>query len=260
MPIPETSRGAGRFRLALLVSLLLHGAILFLPRQEPPAANPPARHLQARLGRPSVRPAPPAPVVALPPAKPQAAPRPAAPRGEARRGSKPAREDARRFPDSPPSPLPTGQDLAQRALAAARDIGRRPAEREEAGSEILERLPDSPPVDPFSLEMYLDALVKKLNRSAAYVSKDPRARGVKKAAVQVRLAPDGSLAAFRVLYANDQQAEIDFIRGVVERAVPFSPFSADMRRSARSLALTICIEPGGDGGFGFTRRQGGGGC
>jgi hypothetical protein len=153
-------------------------------------------------------------------------------------------------------------DLAQRSLAMARDIGRQQAMTEKDGSEVLERLPNSPPVNPFSLEMYLDALVKKLNRSAGFVRNDPRSKGVKNASVEVRLNPDGTLKSFKVLNAADQQEEIAFVKSVVEQSIPFAPFPSDIGRSAKSLAMVICIIPGsaGGGGFGFTRNPGGRGC
>ncbi|MGB2903631.1 MAG: hypothetical protein WBB96_09460, partial [Candidatus Dechloromonas phosphoritropha] len=152
--------------------------------------------------------------------------------------------------------------LAQRSLAMAREYGRQQARQEREGSEILERLPNSEPPDPFSLEMYLDALVKKLNRSAGFVRNDPRTRGLKNAAVRVRLNPDGSLQSFKILNAGDQQDQIAFIRSVVEQSVPFAPFPSDLRRSAKSLNMTICIQPSqsGSGGFGFSRLPDGRGC
>jgi hypothetical protein len=160
--------------------------------------------------------------------------------------------------EDPRQPPP---DLAQRSLAMAREYGREQARHDESGEATLERLPNSPPVDPFSLEMYLDALVKKLNRSAGFVRNDPRSKGVKSALVQVKINPDGSLRSFKVLNAGDQQAEISFIKSVVEQAVPFAAFPADMRRSARSLGMMICIMPPSlSGGFGFSRSPDGGKC
>jgi hypothetical protein len=152
--------------------------------------------------------------------------------------------------------------LAQRSLAMAREYGRQQARQEQEGSEILERLPNSEPPDPFSLEMYLDALVKKLNRSAGFVRNDPRTRGLKNAAVRVRLNPDGSLQSFKILNAGDQQDQIAFVKSVVEQSVPFAPFPSDLRRSAKSLNMTICIQPAqsGGGGLGFSRLPEGRGC
>jgi len=110
--------------------------------------------------------------------------------------------------------------------------------------------------------MYVDGLVRRLNRSAGFVRNDPRSKGVRQASVQFRLNPDGSLKSFSVLNMGDQAEEIAFIKSVVERSIPFAPFPADLNRSARSLAMTICIVPGsaGGGGFGFTRNANGRGC
>ena len=158
-------------------------------------------------------------------------------------------------------------DLAERSLAMAREHTREALRdgsrnRQDALSDLIERIPDSPPVDPFSLEFYLDSLVKKLNRSASFVKNDPRSRGVQAAAIEVRINPDGSLKSFTVTRSGDQQAEIAFVKSVVEQAVPFSAFPPDIVRSARSLGLMICIQPtgSGNGGFGFTRRPEGSGC
>ena len=153
-------------------------------------------------------------------------------------------------------------DLAQRSLAMAREFGRQQAAEEKEGSEVLERVPNSAPVDPFSLEMYLDSLVKKLNRSAGFVRNDPRSKGLKVASVEIRLNPNGTLKSFKVLNAADQQDEIAFVKSVVEQALPFSPFPADIAMAAKSLAMVICIMPANSsaGGFGFTRLPGGRGC
>ena len=151
--------------------------------------------------------------------------------------------------------------LAQRALAMATAIGQAP-QHEKNSSELVERLPDSPPPDPFSLEMYLDSLVKKLNRSAAFVKNDPRQMGIKLASVVIRLNPDGSLKNFEILNAGDQKDNIAFIRSVVERAVPFASFPSDLRKSAKSLGLLICIEPSSlnGGEIGFPRLEDGRSC
>lgn len=169
---------------------------------------------------------------------------------------------------SKPRPRPqAAPDLAERSLAMAREAGRQPA-REGSRSpqhdpaQLVERIAGSPPIDPFSLDFYLDSLLKKLNRSAAFVKNDPRSRGVQPAAIEVRINPDGSLKSFTVTRTGDQQAEIAFVKSVVERAIPFAAFPPDIVRSARSLGLMICIQPTGsnNGGFGFTRRPEGSGC
>jgi hypothetical protein len=152
--------------------------------------------------------------------------------------------------------------LAQRSMSMAREMARQDARQEEAEMAVVERLPNSPPIDPFGLELYLEALIKKLNRSASHVRNDPRAQGVKVAAVLVKLNPNGSLRSFKVINAGDQQDEIAFVRQVVEQAVPFAAFPADIQRSARSLSMMICIMPpkAGGSGFGFTRQADGRGC
>ncbi|MBP6801488.1 MAG: hypothetical protein KA128_10145, partial [Zoogloea sp.] len=172
--------------------------------------------------------------------------------------------EARSKPQPRPQPAP---DLAERSLAMAREAGRQ-AHREGSRSPqhdpamLVERIAGSPPIDPFSLDFYLDSLLKKLNRSASFVKNDPRSRGVQAAAIEVRINPDGSLKSFTVTRSGDQQAEIAFVKSVVERAVPFAAFPPDIVRSARSLGLMICIQPtgSGNGGFGFTRRPEGSGC
>lgn len=150
--------------------------------------------------------------------------------------------------------------LAQRSLAQAAELGRQQARRDEQGLLMLERRPDTPPPDPFSLDLYLDGIVRRLNRSAAFVRNDPRSRGVKPAAVQFRINPNGSLKSFAVLNAGDQQEEIAFIRSVVERSIPFAAFPPDIDRAARSLGVTICIQPSHAGGFGFSRLPDGRAC
>ncbi|RLJ65035.1 hypothetical protein [Sulfurisoma sediminicola] len=248
--------------------------ILFFPRQEPRIADHPARRIEATLApRPSAPPAaePPAAAPAeIAPFKPQVTRKLLALEKSEKRladaappaWSKAEREDMNKFLRELDDQAKAGPDLAQRSLNMARAAGRQQARRDDEDDVLLERLPNSPPVDPFSLEMYLDGLVKKLNRSAAFVRNDPRSRGMKTAAVLIRLNPNGSLRSFRVLNAGDQQAEIEFIRSVVERAVPFSAFPADIQKSAQSLAMIICILPAhlGGGGFGFARIPDGSRC
>jgi hypothetical protein len=154
-------------------------------------------------------------------------------------------------------PKPT---LAQRSLAMAREEARQAARQEKSELLTLERRPNSPEPDPFSLELYFEGLLKNLNRSSAYVKNDPRSRGVRTAAVQFRINPDGTLKSFVVLNAADQGEEIAFIKAVVDRAAPFSPFPPDLNRSARSMAVRICILPSQGGGFGFSRASDGRGC
>jgi len=269
MPLQDPPRPRHSLNLAIALSVLLHGLVLFVPTHAPRTEKPAAR-LEARLAPPT----PLAPTEVVPKPQPPA-PRPtparrpvlAVAKGKGRsvapqpKWTVAQKQEMDSFLDELNTQAKTRPNLAQRALAAARDFGRQQASQEDEGSAILERLPNSPPVDPFSLEMYLDALVKKLNRSAAFVKNDPRTKGVKNAAVQVRLNPDGSLKSFRILNAGDQKDEIAFIKSVVEQSVPFSPFPRDLKQSAGSLSMVICIQPGnGGGGFGFTRMPGGHSC
>src|SRR5574337_250112 len=78
---------------------------------------------------------------------------------------------------------------------------------------------------------------------------------MKKAQLVIRINPSGGLRNFEVVEAGDRQDDIEFIRSVVNRAVPFAAFPPDIVKSAQSLALVICIRPPGsaDSGFGFSR-------
>lgn len=269
MPRPGTPHLPIR---AFALSLALHGLILFLPEQPPPGANRPKARLEASLTQPvPVVPASPSKSSARKaPVKPKAARRllaldqknPGLTSQPTRQWSVAEKEEMNNFLDelnSQNRPAPT---LAQRSLALARESGREQARQDGEENVTLERLPNSPPVDPFSLEMYLDALVKKLNRSAAFVHNDTRAKGVRNALVKVKLNPDGSLRSFQVLNAADQRDEIAFIKAVVEQAVPFAAFPADLQKSARSLGMLICIRPANSSGtgFGFSRDTSGRSC
>jgi len=276
MSPPENLRIQWSLRLALLLSLIAHGVILALPTQTPQVEERAATRIEASLVRQPPMPQQPATPAIIPaPAKTREAKQqqqrkilamdkaqgraatPAAPRWSVAQ-----KEEMNSFLRELDGQARQAPDLAQRSLAMARDIGRQQAATEKEGSEVLERVPNSPPVDPFSLEMYLDSLVRKLNRSAGFVRNDPRGRGLKVAAVEIRLNPNGSLKSFKVLNAADQQDQIAFVRSVVEQSVPFSPFPADIGKSAKSLAMVICIMPANasGGGFGFTRNPGARGC
>jgi hypothetical protein len=275
MPYPDRGTARNPLLVAYACSIALHAAILFIHRQQPPrlAAAPP---LSATLSpRAQVRPEPQRPVpvpetrtqpAAKPAAKPLARPRIlAADKGKGpaipaeRKWTAAEKQEMDRFLEELGGPARPAQppSLAQRSLAMAREYGRQQARQEENGTAVLERRPDSPPPDPFSLDLYMDGLIRRLNKSATFVKNDPRAKGVQKAAVQFRLNPDGSLKSFTVLNAGDQAGEIAYIRAIVERAAPFSPFPPDIDRAAKSLGVTICIQPAsGFGGFGFARMEG----
>lgn len=285
---PAPSR---RLLFALAVSVAAHALVLLLHVEKP--ETPPQPALQARLApvaaapKADVRPPAPAP---RPKAKPTARPAPTPDRPRILTARKPS-TTTQRAAESPPKwtvaqkeemdnfldelateakarPTPPKPDLAERSLGMAREIARESAREGARESrrhrddpfDLIERIPNSPPIDPFSLEFYLDSLVKKLNRSASFVKNDPRARGIQPASVEVRLNPDGSLKSFIVVRSGDQQEEIAFVKSVVNQAAPFSAFPPDIAKSARSLALMICIQPPslGGGGFGFTRKSGSG--
>lgn len=151
---------------------------------------------------------------------------------------------------------PKGGELSQRAIAMARQSGQRPLDDDED-------MAPSPPtangkaIEPFSLEMYFDAFVRKLNRSAAFVKNVPRARGSRKALVQISLNSDGSLKSYRVLRSADQEEEIAYIKSVIDRASPFSAFPPDIRNVRDSLSILMCIFPAHEGeGGGFSRSFG----
>ena len=275
----DTGRKQRALQWALALSLLLHGLVLLIPQKETPVSRPPATRLEASLASPTQKPqtAPVPPPAAAPnkpaPSKPQQARRPVLainkPKGPAASQSAPKwtvaqkaeMNDFLRELESQAQARPH-PDLAQRSLSMAREFARQQGKQDREGSEILELLPNAQPVDPFSLEMYLDALVRKLNRSAGFVRNDPRSQGIKKASVQVKLNPDGTLNNFRIVNAGDQQDRIAFIKAVVAQAVPFAPFPSDLKRSASALNMVICIQPAGGsgGGFGFSRLPEGSGC
>ncbi len=123
-------------------------------------------------------------------------------------------EDVRR------RPRPT---LAERSREMARNEAREQARQQGENRATLEMRANAEPPDPFTLGMYVDGLIRRLNRSAAFVKNDPRSSGVRPAAVQFRLNPDGTLKSFVVLNAGDQASEIAFIQAVVERSAPFAP-------------------------------------
>lgn len=275
-PMPEEVRIVQSARQplhwAIAVSLAFHAAVLFYPRLHPEIADHPVRRLEARLvprpseplaAVPAPAPANAPPAARVPPVrqkllaleKPQTPPAPAAPQA----WSKADKADMNQFIRELEPPARASPDLAQRALAMARSVGRQQARQDDDSEVLVERRPDGPPPDPVSLEMYMDSLVKKLNRSAAFVKNDPRSLGVKTAAVLVRIGPGGALQSFKVLYSGDQKDEIAYIQSVVERAAPFAAFPADLQKSVNSVAMMICILPAhlSGGGIGFARVEGG---
>ena len=154
---------------------------------------------------------------------------------------------------------PAGIELSQRALAMARAVGR---QRESEAEESPPQAANTRIVEPLSLQMYFDAFIRKLNRGAAFVKREPGGNGFHKALVQIILNPDGSLKSYHVIRASDQQVEIAYIKSVVDLAAPFSAFPSDIRSAMDSFSVLLCIFPGreGEGSGGFSRSFGGQDC
>lgn len=275
MIFPETPIERRALVVALVVSLAIHGLLLFISNQKPRQGSTLPR-IEASLARQPKPLAVPAAQPPDPPKKQATRPNKSPARQRVMAIQQASRSTAHSAPkwtvaetaemndflnelagESRANPKPT---LAQRSLAMAREDARQMAQQDIAELLTLERRPNSPEPDRFSLELYFDGLLKSLNRSSAYVKNDPRSKGVRQAAVQFRINPDGTLKSFTVLNAADQGEEIAFIKSVVERAAPFSPFPPDLNRSARSMAVRICIMPSRSGGFGFTKTGEGQGC
>lgn len=258
-------------RLALLISLLLHGAVLFLhlvtpPLLTPQLSPPPSSRFDATLSRPS----PPKTVVQPPPAdkadksKPQTVRRSAvltAPKGrvQSRNWSVAERNDMDKFlKDLDKERRPAkGEELARGSLAMARQMGREPQADVDGGP--IHAAPNGKPIESLSLEMYFDAFLRKLNRSAAFVKREDRGNGRRHAQVLVTINADGSLQSYKVLRAADQDLEIAYIRSVVERAAPFAAFPPDIRKATNAMSIFMCITPKGEGS-GFTRIFSGSEC
>lgn len=266
---PTPQAGNPLLITALALSLALHAVVLLFPRPVEKAEQRPAQTLRATLA-PRAAPAPAPPAAEAPPPAGAAA-RPTPPkkltidntrsRTRTPRPSTAQNQEMERFLRELGKGATPPPDRRQRALAMAREIGREQARQGSGERDIVELRPNAPPIERLSLDMYLDGVVRKLNRSAAFVKNDPRVRGARVATVLVRLSPDGSLQTFKVLNAADQQAEIAFVRSVVERAVPFSAFPSDLRQSALSLGMIICVMPANfGGGGGFVRTGDGDGC
>ena len=279
------------FLLAMALSLLLHAVVLFvgysssnfLPRSGADAERqemPPQRRLIATLARSPASPPRPSSVDASRPV-----PKPSAPSSKRRlspnksastkhlsvpadplanrKWSTAERADMRGFLSelaAEAKPPPSGQTLPAKALAMARQMGRSTVE-DGVDRESKPASGKGKPVDRYSLEMYWDGFLRKLNRSAAFVENERRARGQRKALVEISLNSDGSLKDYRVLYAADQGAEIAYIKRVVERATPFSAFPPDIRKERDSMSIRMCVYPAGEGeGGGFSRSWGSQGC
>jgi hypothetical protein len=156
---------------------------------------------------------------------------------------------------------PTGRALAQRALAMARTMTV-PAPVDNELNEMAQKFANAN-VDPFSIEMYFDALFRKMNQGATMIGKEGITKGMQIAVVRVVVNQDGAVKNFRILWAADQQSEIAFIKAVIEQAAPFPVFPQDIRGATNSIVLQICIQPnsfGGGSGAAFSRMAPGQTC
>lgn len=242
-------------RIALAASLLLHIAVLVfeLLMPAPPMGAADTRYrvnspLQARLHQ-RAQSAPTAPQVSVQPQEQR-------PRKTTRKQVITSKQGQWSRPDAPKETPPSGAQLAQRALAMARGMA---IEANDGGPDAVSTRQEGKgkTIEPLSLQWYFDSFITKLNRSARFVPREPKAKGQRKALVEILINRDGSLNAYRILRAADQQAEIEYIKAVVDRAVPFAAFPPDIRDKTDTLSLRICIHPPGEsGGYGFSRTSG----
>ena len=276
MKLPHLTNNT-RFVIALAISLVFHFAVLLfkLSKSEEmpePASRQPPTQLDVRIAKPEPvtppaqlpQPAPPKQKLA-PTArrKPAPIPKPSPLTAEVvKPWTQTEKDEMRRFlEDLPPAKPRTGRQLAQEAIASVRTLEKR-VERDDEADEIAQRLRDAK-VEPLSIELYYEALFRKLNRSAEMVKNKSKETGSRVAVVRAVLNPDGSLKSFTILQAADQQIEIAYIKSVVERAAPFPAFPPDIRKATDTMILTICIQPqrlsSGGGAF-FSRVGRGQGC
>lgn len=263
-------RSSRPFRVALLLSLLLHALALCWKVSAPTAplgAAPSDEAPQKRLDIALTPPRPPT-AQAAPPAPPQRARPPVRQRksparellavpkalSEPRQWSRSEREAMENFLDElnpAPTPPKTGEQLARESFALARQMGR------TAPADAVPPVgrPDAKAVEPFSLQMYFDAFINKLNRSADFIKNDPAGRGLRTALVEITLNPNGTLQSYRVLRSGDQERQIAYIKQVIDIAAPFAPFPDDIRRAMGGFSVRICIQPAraGEGGNMFLR-------
>lgn len=274
-------RSSRPFRLALLLSLLLHALALCWRVSAPTALSGAAPSGEAPKKRLDIALTPSRPPVAqaVPPMPPQQARPPARQRkslarellavpkalSEPRQWSRAEREAMENFLDElhpAPTPPKTGEQLARESLALARRMGREaPADETPAAAPPVGR-PDARAVEPFSLQMYFDAFINKLNRSADFIKNDPAGRGLRTALVEITLNPNGTLQSYRVLRSGDQEKQIAYIKRVIDIAAPFAPFPDDIRRAMGGFSVRICIQPAraGEGGKMFLRSADDGEC
>lgn len=258
---------ARTFIPALVLSIALHMAVLLVrvgkPRvEERSPANRPYSRLDATLSRA------PTPLMVVPSSehlRKRTAPAPSQKTlpmsDEPKKWSQAERDEMERFLNELSAEYrpPTGQALAQRARAMARSIR---APEDDDLKEMLQKFKDAN-VERVSLEMYFDALFRKMNRTAAMVSHGQITKGNGIAAVKVIVDKDGSVGSFTILWAADQQSEIAYIKAVVAQAAPFPVFPADIRGATDTIVLMVCIMPrrySDGGGASFTRMAQGQTC
>jgi hypothetical protein len=277
MEFLDTPPSRQLFYLTACISLLVHVVLLLMPMPSPPARTARQR-LNVRMAPQTAKAVtqpvtPQTPTASLDPSQ-ESRPRqrkattasnrpvltsPAltSPAMEMPHYSQAERDNIDNFLQSlgpkPQTPADARTTLSERSLAMARDIGKEFARQPgDAGAVSVERIPNSPPLDRFNLEFYLDSLVNKLNRNAKFM-KQPESGGHQTAAVQLRINPDGTVKSLEVLDESDQKEEVEFIKRLLERSAPYSPFPPAIAASAKSMAITICIKPGQSNGFGFSR-------
>ena len=243
-----------RIGVALAASLAFHLALLFIKISTPEMGAPHAKNrgssrLDVTLSQPAIA------ARLTPPPTPQTQPAKPTPKQPVAHVQRPApiseptktwtpaeKAQMNQFLkelSAPPKP-PSGAELAQKALAMARSMTSE--EDSEAAQKTTPQIIGAK-VEPFSLELYLDALFRKMNRTAAMLRNEHGANGLHVATVQIVLNPDGSVKSFRALQAADQQAEIAYIKAVVEQAAPFPAFPPDIRRATDAFSIQMCILP-----------------
>lgn len=259
MSILESPRPTPAIHWVLAISVLLHLVVLLVPLVSPPSPLKLSSRMEATL---TPRPGPEKPVVTPLPQEarpPSAAPPP--PRKKIlTRGANTAagvgqpkwsvaqKNEMNRFLDdlAGQQRAQSAPSLAEQSRGQAREIARNAARQQNAMPaelrEGVERIPNSPDPHPLSLEMYFEGMIKRLNRSATFVKQEGQ-NGNQGAAVLIRVNPDGSLNRFAILNAGDQQGQIAYVEAVVRQSIPFLPFPKDIRQSAQTLSLIICIRP-----------------
>lgn len=263
MPLPLSTLDK-RFLVALGISIAFHLSLLLWKFSQPPqplSAEAPraSSPLQVRLA-PSTpntpEPMPPAPLI-LPrpqPTRPQRAIAKPRPRSQTAQLTRPPVEQEKTWTQAEKNEMnqflnelnseaqpPAAPELVRRSLAMARDFGKAEQKNDEM-SKIERRLREAQ-VEPLGLELYFEALFRKLNSSAAMLRNNVRERGKQLAIVRIRLRPDGTVRDFVIVQSADQQNEIAYVKSVVDRAAPFPAFPSDIRKATDVLILQICIQP-----------------